>query len=668
MAKRGECVTQRLCCAFVLVALSMSTVTSTTWSAPPDGISRLPCFLASTSTHQRAAASAPRPTLTTTSTDNLHRHHRRILLILSPPASHRKSEQALLPWSSRFPSAVSRQKCGAIGVSSPDTISTSLSRRKSTRRCWRSRSNGNTPRSIAATALNGVAGGAAAAAAGSETRTGEGAAAAAAATAGAVEGRPGGHNSTTSSCRDGGGGRSSDGNPSVPPAACTGGERWGREEQRVGRRSPGRLSRGIAATERFFTNGSRRNRSRLGGSDRGNSGIVEKRTGAAAVTAAAKLEGEKGAREEEGLRGVPRHVAFIMDGNGRWAAERNMPRRAGHVEGARRAGEAVEACRQLGVEFVTLYAFSTENWNRPAGEVSFIMDLMEKTLLEQRDGLRRNGIRLTAIGELHRLPARLRSLLEDIQKDNSGTGSSSNGEGSSNSSSSHECSSSDSSGGRTDGGATGAEVPDDPPSISIPVAAVVGAREAEGGRLIGAGEGPGAESEASTAALAHTRNSGSGSGSEGGGGCGGGEAPSRQAPPPPPQLSPSPPTTTTPTPTMTLCLAVSYGGRSELAAAARELAVEAAAGRLDPESIDESALGRHLSTARLGIPDPDLVVRTSGESRLSNLLVWQSAYSELHVVGKAWPDFRRPDLVEAFRDYGRRRRRFGKTPEQMTEA
>lgn len=100
---------------------------------------------------------------------------------------------------------------------------------------------------------------------------------------------------------------------------------------------------------------------------------------------------------------------------------------------------------------------------------------------------------------------------------------------------------------------------------------------------------------------------------------------------------------------MTLCLAISYGGRSELAAAARELAAEAAAGRLDPADIDEPALARRLSTARLGIPDPDLVVRTSGESRLSNLLVWQSAYSELCVVGKAWPDFRRPDLVEAFR-------------------
>lgn len=100
---------------------------------------------------------------------------------------------------------------------------------------------------------------------------------------------------------------------------------------------------------------------------------------------------------------------------------------------------------------------------------------------------------------------------------------------------------------------------------------------------------------------------------------------------------------------MTLCLAISYGGRSELAAACRELALDAAAGRLDPAGIDESAVGQRLSTARLGLPDPDLVVRTSGESRLSNLLVWQSAYSELYVAGKAWPDFRRPDLVDAFR-------------------
>ncbi|CAM9307020.1 unnamed protein product [Laminaria digitata] len=126
-------------------------------------------------------------------------------------------------------------------------------------------------------------------------------------------------------------------------------------------------------------------------------------------------------------------------------------------------------------------------------------------------------------------------------------------------------------------------------------------------------------------------------------------------------------TSTTPT-TMTLCLAVSYGGRAEVAAAARELAADAAAGRLDPADVDEAALARRLSTARLGIPDPDLVVRTSGESRLSNLLLWQAAYAELCVVSKAWPEFRRPDLVETFRDFGRRRRRHGKTPEQVAEA
>ena len=113
---------------------------------------------------------------------------------------------------------------------------------------------------------------------------------------------------------------------------------------------------------------------------------------------------------------------------------------------------------------------------------------------------------------------------------------------------------------------------------------------------------------------------------------------------------PQPTTTTATRPTtMTLCLAVSYGGRAEVAAAARELAADAAAGRLDPADIDEAALARRLSTARLGIPDPDLVVRTSGERRLSNLLLWQAAYAELCVVSKAWPEFRRPDIVETFR-------------------
>lgn len=265
--------------------------------------------------------------------------------------------------------------------------------------------------------------------------------------------------------------------------------------------------------------------------------------------------------------------------------------------------------------------------------------LMEKTLSEQRDGLRRNGIRLTAIGELHRLPARLRSLLEDIQVDSSDSSGSS--------------SSVDSGSGRIDGGDADAGVANGLPSISIPVAAAGGAGEAEGG-LLGPGEGADAELEASTAGLPPTRNNGSGRGSDGSGSDGGrgDDGASRQTPSSITLTPTSTPAMPTPTPTMTLCLAISYGGRSELAAAARELAIEAAAGRLDPDGIDESALGRRLSTARLGIPDPDLVVRTSGESRLSNLLVWQSAYSELHVVGKAWPDFRRPDLLEAFRYEG----------------
>lgn len=222
---------------------------------------------------------------------------------------------------------------------------------------------------------------------------------------------------------------------------------------------------------------------------------------------------------------------------------------------------------------------------------------MEKTLQEQRDGLRRNGIRLTAIGELHRLPPQLRSLLLEIQQDSSGSRIGSGGAGA--------------------GADTDAGILNGPPSIAI--SAVGKAKEAEGVPRNGSWVGEGASS---------ARNSDSG---------GGGTPTSSSTAP------------ATPTTKMTLCLAISYGGRSELAAACRDIASEAAAGRLDPADVDEATLGRRLSTARLGLPDPDLVVRTSGESRLSNLLVWQSAYAELHVVGKAWPDFRRADLVEAFR-------------------
>lgn len=232
--------------------------------------------------------------------------------------------------------------------------------------------------------------------------------------------------------------------------------------------------------------------------------------------------------------------------------------------------------------------------------------------MEQRDGLRRNGIRLTAIGELHRLPPRLHSLLLEIQRDGDGRTDSTCG------------------GGAGDEFDAGTGIPIGPPSIAIPAVAKV-AEETEGaprngsGVRVGAGVGVGVGTSSA-------RNNFSGGG---GGGVSGGDGV--------PTLPPPPATK------MTLCLAISYGGRSELAAACRDLAAEAVAGGLDPADIDEAALGRRLSTTRLGLPDPDLVVRTSGESRLSNLLVWQSAYAELHVVGKAWPDFRRVDLVEAFR-------------------
>lgn len=199
---------------------------------------------------------------------------------------------------------------------------------------------------------------------------------------------------------------------------------------------------------------------------------------------------------------------------------------------------------------------------------------MEQTLLEQRDGLRRGGIRLTAIGELDRLPRRLRSLLQEIEHDTSG-------------------------------------------ATAVTPQGPTHARRRDTSREVDAGPAP------------WGRRRGARTGGEGNRGA---VVDGKPLPP-----------------TMTLCLAVSYGGRAEVATAARELAAEVAAGSLDPADIDEEALARRLSTARLGIPDPDLVVRTSGESRLSNLLLWQAAYSELYVVGKAWPEFRRPDLVEAFR-------------------
>lgn len=227
----------------------------------------------------------------------------------------------------------------------------------------------------------------------------------------------------------------------------------------------------------------------------------------------------------------PVHIAIIMDGNGRWAKARGLPRTAGHKRGAEAVRRTVEAAREMGVSFLTLYAFSSENWKRPQGEVTDLMGLLRLYLRNEVKTLHKNGIRLRIIGDRTRLSPEIVALIE--------------------------------------------------------------------------------ESEAKTAANA----------------------------------------------AMTLVLALSYGGRQEIVAAARSLAVEVAAGRLTPEQVDEETLSARLFTA--DIPDPDLIIRTSGEQRISNFLLWQCAYAELVFQDVLWPDFGRDDLETAIRAFHGRERRFG---------
>ena len=237
---------------------------------------------------------------------------------------------------------------------------------------------------------------------------------------------------------------------------------------------------------------------------------------------------------------VPRHVAIIMDGNGRWAESRDLPRIKGHEAGVTAVREVTRACRRAGVEALTLYSFSTENWRRPGEEVDALMALLVRYLAEERDEIMDNEIRLTASGELSRLPKPVQQALEfmiDLSADHTG---------------------------------------------------------------------------------------------------------------------------------MVLNLALSYGSRQELVRAVQAIGREVAAGTLRPEDIGEYDIERHLDTA--GLPDPDLVIRTSGELRLSNFLLWQVAYSELWVTDVLWPDFRKEHLVEAFESFRGRKRRFGRTDAQLGAA
>jgi undecaprenyl diphosphate synthase len=247
----------------------------------------------------------------------------------------------------------------------------------------------------------------------------------------------------------------------------------------------------------------------------------EVKPGSLHETLLAKLDGDN----------MPRHIAIIMDGNGRWAKERKMPRLMGHREGVKSVREVIENCARLNLEALTIYAFSVENWKRPESEISALMSMLSEFLQKETPRLIKNGIRFMPIGRWRQLPAKAVEDLENtIEKTSGGT-------------------------------------------------------------------------------------------------------------------------------KMLLQVALNYGGRTELVDAARQLASKVASGEMAIDQISEDSVSAHLYTA--GVPDPDLLIRTSGEFRISNYLLWQIAYSELLITDIYWPDFRLKHLLESIIDFQQRERRFG---------
>jgi undecaprenyl diphosphate synthase len=224
---------------------------------------------------------------------------------------------------------------------------------------------------------------------------------------------------------------------------------------------------------------------------------------------------------------LPRHIAVIMDGNGRWATARGLSRRIGHIQGYEALRRVVTLCGDRGIEYLTAYSFSSENWRRPKDEVDALMALIESAAREQLPNLLRDGVRFNVIGRLNQLPDTLQAQLQENMD---------------------------------------------------------ATRDATG---------------------------------------------------------------------LTLTLAINYGSRSEIVDAVRSLV----ASGISPEDVDDAAIANHLYTA--GLPDPDLLIRTAGELRVSNYLLWQIAYTEIHVTNTLWPEFDEPDLVEALEAYENRTRKFG---------
>lgn len=243
-------------------------------------------------------------------------------------------------------------------------------------------------------------------------------------------------------------------------------------------------------------------------------------------------------KEKINLQKLPQHIAVIMDGNGRWAKQKGQARTFGHENGVTSVRDTVEGCAELGVPFLTIYAFSTENWNRPQNEVNALMELLVTSIHSETKTLMENDIRLFAIGDINSLPSKCIAELNE--------------------------------------------------------------------------------------AMELTRGN----------------------------------------KRMTLVLALSYSSKWEILKAVREIAEDVKSGKISPEQINEQLFSSHLCTD--GIPDVELLIRTSGEHRISNFLLWQIAYAELYFTNKLWPDFRRTDLFEAIYDFQQRERRFGLISEQLS--
>lgn len=243
-------------------------------------------------------------------------------------------------------------------------------------------------------------------------------------------------------------------------------------------------------------------------------------------------------KDKINLDQLPLHISIIMDGNGRWAKKKGLLRALGHEEGTKAVRDVVEGCAEIGVPHLTLYAFSTENWNRPKREVDTLMRLLVSSLKKEIKTLTENDIRLNAIGNIYTLPKKAQKELNEVIE-----------------------------------------------------------KTKQNSRMV-------------------------------------------------------------------LTLALSYGSREELMHMVKDISLKVKSGELSPEAIDESIINEHLYTHNL--PDVDLVIRTSGEQRISNFLLWQIAYAELYFTNILWPDFRREDLFEAIYNYQTRERRFGKTSEQIS--